>query len=152
MARPILVHTDNSSVLSSQSMIALSRCSSLYESILGRIVPDHKTVFKAKAISAAQRPARSAHAAAQAKIYGETHARPAQSWQLFPVFTIITDTSSFLQHAYLTCAFQALCTCGKSVCIKGSLQTPRGRASCMEAWGRSGPIWRGNGSLRAMAM
>ena len=84
--------------------------------------------------------------------YGETHARPAQSWQLFPVFTIITDTSSFLQHAYLTCAFQALCTCGKSVCIKGSLQTPRGRASCMEAWGRSGPIWRGNGSLRAMAM
>ena len=77
MARPILVHADSTTVLSSRSVIALSRCSNLHGSILSRIVLDHGPILEGRAISAAQRTARPVHVAAHAKICGEKHKKMA---------------------------------------------------------------------------
>ncbi len=145
---PMLVHADNSTVLSSQGAIALSRCSSLHGSILSRIGLVHEKVIECKAINETQRTAQPLHVAANAKTPGEKHGPNPDSSSLSNSPRSLMRAPSVPAYLMSVRHLQP----GSEAPSRVFLQTPEGRASCMEAWQRSGPMWRGNGCLRAMAV
>ena len=89
------MHADSSNVLSSHSVIALTRCSSLHGSILKRFVPNHKAILERMAISAAQCAAQPLPVAAHAQPCGEKQATPAHLTVLLVSITETSATSPF---------------------------------------------------------
>ena len=150
MACPIWLRADSSTVLSSHSVIALSRCSSLHGSILNRMVPNHEATLNGPVISAAQHAARPVHTAALAKKLGEKHATgPAQTALHCQASLIPAPFWSILAYALMR-STPAACSMGPSACLL--LQVPKGRASCMEALRRSVLTWLSSGLWRVMAL